>query len=134
MEERKVQKNGEGLSLFTWIKIVLINLAVTIGIIAIYHYRFAPPRIAVVDLKGYLAGLQNLYAKGKITSDEAKRKLNEAIDIIRKESEDSVVLSSDIVFGKNAKVKRVELPRLSDEAYEDYKEILKKFREKGRRY
>ena len=134
MEEKTIQKSGEGLSLFTWIKIVLVNLIITTAVIFVYHYKFAPPQMAVVDLKGYLAGLQNLYAEGKITSDEAKRKLNEAIDIIKKESEDSVVLSSDIVFGKNAKIKKVELPRLSDEAYKDYGEILRKFYQKKERY
>jgi len=134
MEKRMVQEGGEGLSFFTWIKIVLVNLVITVGVLAVYHYKFAPPQIAVVDLKGYLAGLQNLYAEGKITSDEAKRRLNEAIDIIQREAHDSVVLSSDVVFGKNAKVKKVELPRLSDEAYKDYGEILRKFYQKKERY
>ena len=134
MEEKATRKNGEGLSALMWVKIVLVNLIITIAMIFVYHYRFAPPQIAVVDLKGYLAGLQNLYMEGKITSDEAKRRLNEAIDIIRKEARDSVVLSSDIVFGKNAKVKRVELPRLSDEAYRGYGEILKKFHQKEKGY
>jgi len=110
---KPVVKTEKGkLSFSEWAKIIVVNAVVTLGILFLYHTRLASPPISVVDLKGYLADLQGLYLQGKITQEEAKEKLDKAIEIIQKEAKSNVVLSSDVVFGKNSRVKKLELPEL----------------------
>jgi len=105
---------GSRLSPSDWVKIVTINALITLGILLLYHVKFAPPSVSIVDLKGYLANLQSLYLQGKITQEEAKEKLDKAIDIIQREAKNAVVFSSDVVFGRNNKVKKLELPELPE--------------------
>ncbi len=106
----------------------LINIVITLFILHVYVEKRIP-NIAVVDLSGYLVGLRNLYLQGKINQEEAKRKLDEAIAIIQNEGKNKIILSAEVVLGKNNKVKMVQLPQLPQEAYQfDLKKALQELR------
>ena len=111
-EEQVINENENKVPLSEWVKILFVNTVVTLSILFLYHMKFATPPVAVVDLKGYLATLESLYLRGAISQTEAKEKLDKAIDVIQKEAKSSIVLSSDVVYGKNDKVKKLELPEL----------------------
>lgn len=100
-----------GLPFFVWLKVLMVNVIVTVLIIAIYHFYFSP-RIAIVDLTGYLITLRDLYSQGRISANEAKAKLDAAFDVVQKEGSKKIVLDAKVVFGKNPRVEVVKLPEL----------------------
>ncbi|MFN4245750.1 MAG: hypothetical protein ACK4F9_06350 [Brevinematia bacterium] len=122
---------------FSWFKLIIVNILVSaiVAVLAlfVYTHKFAAPRISIVDLSGYLIGLRNLYLQGKITEDEAKKKIDEAVGIIQERAKNRIVLSAEVVLGKNSKVEVINLPQLPASAYNfDINEFLKKYGEKAR--
>lgn len=131
-KQNQATSHSKGISFFDYIKIIIINILISCGVLFVYHKKFATPEIAIVDLSGYIAGLRNLYLQGKIDDSEAKKKLDEAVSIIQNEAKKKVILSSEVVFGKNNRVKVIALPQLPPEAYKfDINEYLKKLSSQG---
>jgi len=99
------------LSFLVWMKVILVNVLVTLAVVAAYHFYFSP-RIAIVDLTGYLINLRDLYTQGKIDQKGAQAKLDEAVNIIQKEGEKKIIFDAKVVFGKNPRVEVIKLPEL----------------------
>lgn len=111
-----------------WLKVIIVNVVVSLLVLFAYH-RYFGYEVAIVDLSGYINGLRNLYVSGKINDQELKKKIDEAVALIERESKNRIVFLSEVVLGKNPKVKVISLPQLPPEAYSfNLQEYLKNLR------
>lgn len=111
---------------------VFISLTSTVLGIFTYH-KFFVPKIAVFDLPGYVIGLRNLYLTKQISEEELKKKIDEAIGVVQTYASDYVIFSSDVVLGRNKKVKVIPLPQLPASSQKSVDELMKEYfkRERG---
>lgn len=105
---------------------IFISLASTILGIFIYD-RFFVPKIAVFDLPGYVIGLRNLYLSKQISDEELRRKIDEAISIVQAHTPNYVVFSSDVVLGRNKKIKVIPTPPLPAGSQKPIEELMKDY-------
>ena len=76
---------------------LLVSLVVTCGLLWAYD-RHVAVKIAVIDMQGYVEGLQSVYMQGKIPKQQLDERLKQLSDQIReKYSSNTILLLQEVV-------------------------------------
>jgi hypothetical protein len=77
----------------------LISLVISAGSIFVYDQFFAQ-KIIMLDLKGYVATLRDLYIAGKIDDKQLQSAIDRIEVVINNQPKREVIITSDVILGK----------------------------------
>ncbi|MEM3986848.1 MAG: hypothetical protein QXR39_08735 [Candidatus Methanomethylicia archaeon] len=110
-KERKKEVSKQGLGFFDYLKIVLLNMIVTLGVLYIYHMKFVP-KLVFADFSFYINGLKNLYVSGKINDAQLRSSLEEAVKLFNEEAKKGkYVFLSDVILNPPDTIPRIPLKK-----------------------
>lgn len=110
-KERKKEVSKQGLGLFDYLKIVLLNVIMTLGILYVYHTKFVP-KLVFADFSFYINGLKNLYVSGKINDAQLRSNLEEAVRLFNEEAKKGkYVFLSDVILNPPDTIPKVPLKK-----------------------
>lgn len=109
-KSKKDEKTNRGvLSWYDYLKLILINVVVTVAILYVYHIKFVP-KIVFADFSFYLNGLKNLYIAGKINEGQLRAAIEDAVRLFNEEvKKGKYVFLSDVVLNPPDKIPKVPL-------------------------
>lgn len=111
------KKERKSLSLVDYILLICLNVLITCIILVVYTKLFVPS-LAVVDFDSYLLGVRNLYLSGRISDDDVKKYIDQAVEIIKNEGKGYTVILGGSVILRDKNIKQISLPQLPKEAYD----------------
>lgn len=115
-EEREVSnKRIRTISILDYIILVILCFIISVAVNYFFYNRYVV-KVAVVDLDSYVMGLRSLYVTNKISDSEMKQYIDRAVEVIKSESKDTLILLGGSVLSRPSTVKVIKLPELPKEA------------------
>ena len=81
----------------------VVSICSSVICVAAYH-RYFSIRIVAADTSAYLEQVRIDYLNRRITPAELDQQIENVIAILRKQPENTIVLSSDVVLSKNVEI------------------------------
>ena len=79
---------------------VLISIVISAGSVFVYDQFFAQ-KIIMLDLKGYVATLRDLYIAGKIDDKQLQSAIDRIEVVVNSQPKRKIIITSDVLLGGN---------------------------------
>ena len=79
---------------------VLISIVISAGSVFVYDQFFAQ-KIIMLDLKGYVATLRDLYIAGKIDDKQLQSAIDRIEVVVNSQPKRKIIITSDVLLGEN---------------------------------
>ena len=81
----------------------MISICSSVLSVTVYHKWFAV-KIVAADTSGFLKQVRADYLNREITPKELEQRIEQVIRLIQQQSENKIILTSDVVLSKNVEI------------------------------